>query len=197
MSARKIMVSAAVCFVVLLANCGKKSDPAPLTKTQLLSAQKWLPVQMKLKISVDNPFIDALLPDSLRNLDFLDALDSCQKDNPFQFKANKTYIVTDEALKCPEFEPLTGTWSLSPDDSKFSISSEQFVEGLPGASEGFLLDMKSIIKGLFTDMEVMELKAGSFKTRKTFSQKINDFRLPNFPLPISFNVVFELNIHMK
>lgn len=192
-----ILIALAACGLCITAGCSKKSDPAPLTKTQTLSAQKWVPVSMILKLSVKESFVNALIPDSLRQIDLFGQGDICLSDNPFNFKADNTYFTTDEGIECAEFTPDEGTWSLNADDTKFTLVSERILGDIEDLPIELPIDLEAVVRGLFADMNVQELKPSSFKTTKTIEQKLENFRIPDFPLPLTITLVLTLEVSLK
>lgn len=104
---------AALVAVSAVVACSKKgSDPQPLTRTQLLTAQKWR-VSSATIASPGQPTIDltALSP-------------PCKLDDYVQFATPSTYVVDEGATKCDSRDPQTqlGTWAFANNDTQLSIS---------------------------------------------------------------------------
>jgi len=106
-------------FALSLAiGCKKSDNPAPPTKTVLISAHKWAWVQSSCG-----------------------ALQNCNKDDTFQFLTDNTYKQNTNTLKCSigESEIIAGNW-------KFNKAQDSVFIDLKGAEAKIIkLDADSLI----------------------------------------------------
>lgn len=100
-------------LIVTLASCGKDKNPQedkPKTKTELI-ARAW--IQTDLIASV------AGLTQSV----FDDEIPACAQDNIFNIKADGTFELTENTVKCDDAEVVTtGTWQFTENETKLVIS---------------------------------------------------------------------------
>jgi hypothetical protein len=108
-------LSIALMAVLTFSAC-KKDDPAPPTKTELIS-RNW-------KITA----MTGTFP-PLPTADLYAQLQACEKDNILKMSSNGTYTLDEGATKCAPTDPQiveTGSWSFSNNETKITVMSETF-----------------------------------------------------------------------
>ena len=88
--------------------CSKKNDdPAPKTKTELLTTGLW-------KISAAT-----VTPALLSQTNLYTSMDACEKDNIVKYNTNGTTTTDEGATKCDATDPQTemGTWVFNTDQT--------------------------------------------------------------------------------
>lgn len=99
-----------ICFA--LSSCSKDKNPdqdnTP-TKKELLT-RKWIQVDLIASMGGANQSV------------FDDEIDACAQDNIFEFKADGTFVITENTVKCGVNDVVeTGTWQLTENDTKIII----------------------------------------------------------------------------
>ena len=102
MSRFKIIGSILVAFCLFQISCTKKDDPAPvLSKREMLTAKTWV-------------FNSILSRDK-------EIILNCEKNNEYKFNADGSYSYIDAAPICQGDKESVGKWTLSSDETSFSI----------------------------------------------------------------------------
>ncbi len=188
-------------FVVIasfgLSNCGKKSEPAPNAR-DLLIRDNWAPVALKFSLKLEPELIVAFLPEQIKtildefaDIDLLANSQACEKDNRYQFRPTGKYVILDEGVKCPDFQPQEGDWKLSNDFKLFTLTPQalggvEIPTGLPFN-----------VNEVFTDMDVIELTAQKFQVKKSSTQKLEGVTIPGLPVQIPISLKFEVDFSFK
>jgi hypothetical protein len=103
-------------FICALAVVGcKKDEPTP---TEILTAGTCWKMTLLEGYDTSNSIWVAV------------SVEDCDADNCFAFKADQTFTMDEGATKCHPDDPQTstGTWSLSNDGKKLSLSDAAFTE---------------------------------------------------------------------
>jgi len=111
----KNIIAALLILSVLFVSC-KKKEKEP-TKEELLTNGKW-------------KLTGASAAGGL--YDLMTSFKECQKDNTFTFNTNKSITVDEGATKCNDTAKQTitdGTWALSNNDTKMTISGDKITAG--------------------------------------------------------------------
>jgi hypothetical protein len=130
-----------------LSGCKKKDDAKPLSKAELLASttsKKWKLIALTAATPLGS--FDLFDKNNLSQV----YLEDCQKDNVYIFYADKKYEEDEGATKCDSTDPQkadSGTWSISADETKLTISSSG--GGAGGVTDG--------------DMTIKELSSTTLK----------------------------------
>ena len=111
--------------LVLFTGCDKDDpEPAPKTKTQLLTQSTWR--------------FSAI---TWGGTDYSSQLPTCYKDNTLKFEANGTGVADEGATKCNAGDPQTNayTWSFASGETQLTASHPL----LPGGSNTFTINTLS------------------------------------------------------
>ncbi len=178
-----------VALLSVLVSCGKKDDsPAP-SKEATLSANKWgVESGSFLRLSTSNPDLNTLLKNF--RLDYFDLADveNCEKDDYMLFKADKTIYIEDGGVKCNDTDDYgnIGTWSMSPDKTKFTMNIKADSSGLGG-------EVDEVLRKVYQDMNILKLDANQFQLENSVTTS-NDiiFDLES-PIPAKLTVSIRIN----
>lgn len=90
--------------VVFISSCDKDDEPKPKTKTELLTAQNWKVVKLKVDGQEGQP-------------------EDCYGDNVYTFETDGDFRMQ-ENTKCDPADPssITGTWQFKSNEAVLSIS---------------------------------------------------------------------------
>jgi hypothetical protein len=94
--------------------CHKSHDPAPKTKTELMSQSSW---------KFSNATVNGVSVSS--------SLQQCQKDNILTFSSNLTGVLDEGPTKCNSGDPQTQnfSWNFASNESMLHISTVLFAGG--------------------------------------------------------------------
>ena len=98
-----------------LSGCGKSSEPAPRTRTELLTGPNW-----RLTASTQTITRAGVTATT----DFYATMDPCIKDNTAKYNTDMTLVIDEGPLKCyPGFPQTTSTsWTFASNETELIIS---------------------------------------------------------------------------
>ncbi|HET9431464.1 MAG TPA: lipocalin family protein [Chitinophagaceae bacterium] len=116
---KKILKPTALLLIFALGftSCSKDDDPAPKSKTTLLTQKDWVMTKLEGKVN-NEPY-----------LDIFPSLDACFKDDRYVFKTGNTFEFNEGPTKCDPADPQiyeTGSWAFTNNETKITIGSDPY-----------------------------------------------------------------------
>lgn len=100
---------------------GNGNNNSNLSKYEILTSDKWKVTEASLD------------PDaSEENINFLDGIDDCQKDNYYSFNTSGSITMDEGATKCASGDPQTktdGSWTLNADTTRILLLETSITQG--------------------------------------------------------------------
>lgn len=112
---KRVLLLASLAITCVFTAC-KKDDDKPKSKADLLTAKNWrVTAAASTEVGANGQTITT---------DEYAQLDACEKDNYFQFKADKKLLINEGKDKCDptDDQEVTGAWDLNSDQTKLTIS---------------------------------------------------------------------------
>ena len=105
-------LSALLLVVAALSACKKEPAPATSSRTDLLTAKNWRKTAWTIASGNAAP------------VDVYAQLPACERDDFFQFRADKSFVLDAGATRCNATDPQTrpGTWSFNGDQSVLTLA---------------------------------------------------------------------------
>ncbi|RFP66241.1 hypothetical protein D0N36_04270 [Hymenobacter lapidiphilus] len=127
---RKHVLLAAMAMLIVgsFTSCSKDKDPTPITKAEQLGARNWRITAFTSKQG-NNPIIDEFA-----------LYAPCDKDDFYQFKADKTFVLDEGATRCNSNSPQTSVsgWDINADGTILLLLE------MKGATSAELYDIKEL-----------------------------------------------------
>ncbi|NVO30888.1 lipocalin family protein [Hymenobacter lapidiphilus] len=123
-----LLAAVALLTVGSFASCSKDKDPTPITKSEQLAARNWRITAFTVKQG-NNPIVDEFARTA-----------PCDKDDFYQFKADKTFVLDEGATRCSPNSPQTNVsgWDINADGTILLLLE------MKGATSAELYEIKEL-----------------------------------------------------